>query len=127
MEEKYWLALIKSDNNYYVMANRDKSIASEPTKEKFLDYFTSGYSLAQHRGIQGATASNLHNFTFNPRIIKMSLSEIENELFDLEKGIEFKIYRYSFGSMPLLKCDSKKDISKIFNKGSIPNFPLPGI
>lgn len=122
MEEKYWISLINNEDDYYVLANKDKSIASKNTEEDMLDFFSLAYLVSQKTGINGNISAYLHNSIFNPSVVNLSMKEIE-ELFDLKSGIEYSVKHYPFGNMPLLKCNSKKDISKIFSNGKSPKLP----
>lgn len=127
MLEKYWIALVKENNEYYALAGKDKSLTVRDSEEKYLNDIACEYSLAQLRGIQGITSLFLHNLTFEMRVVQLSMNEIEKGIFDLKKGVEFAVHGYSFGSMPLLKCNGKKDISKLFKEGKKPRFKLEGM
>lgn len=130
MKEKLYFGIIKHENAFYALATNDKSqgypLIFQKTEEDMLNEFTKNYDAknllnsestpATLGGISSAVL--IHNSTYNPKVLGMTLEDMTKELFDEKKGIHVKDFgRYVAG----LECNGPGDIAKLYENGKSPN------
>jgi hypothetical protein len=122
--KKYAIAMIKYNKEYYVMSSEQGEITTRDTaKEMQLEYSAINMQYMR-RGGGAATAAVLHNGTFEPRFLEMTLKDMGEKLFDLKTGIKVYNVRADYGGFKGLKCNSSKNLEDIFNSGLEPNLNL---
>jgi len=117
-DKKYWIALMKADNNYYVLSSKDGTVNMRNTKKGMVKEFENLYKYSSNT----SASVILNNLQFEPSIIGMPLKKIEEEFFDLKKGTRVNRISSPSGSFYGLGCNGeKKNIEKIFDEGEKPN------
>ena len=113
MDGKYWFALAKCEENYYLLCNEKGQVNFRKTKKEMLEAFKIKYMKAN------PTSAILNNIQFEPSIINLFTKEIEEKLFDLKEGVKINHISSPLGSFYGLGCNrNKKNIEKLFDEGT---------
>ncbi|MCR4327177.1 MAG: hypothetical protein NUV46_01185 [Nanoarchaeota archaeon] len=113
MKKEYWIALIKSGGNYYVLSSKEGEVNVRNTEKERIEEF--------HKKYNGndSIAGIINNIQFQPSIIQMSIEEMGGKLFDLDEGVRVNKVSSVSGSFYGIGCNrDKKNIEMIFEKGT---------
>lgn len=113
MEEEYYIVLMKSSDNYYALSSKEGGINVRKSEKEMIDEIKKKYNG------NNTIAVLLNNIQFQPSIIKMSLTDMGEKLFDLKEGTRVSEVSSPNGRFYGLKCNrNHKNIEKIFESGT---------
>jgi hypothetical protein len=124
MSEKYWITLMKSENKFYVLCSEKGELTVRNSQKEMLKELTAKYALHNGQSLGVKVSTFLHNNFFQPSVIGMTLEEMSEKLFDLQKGTNVYKLSAQFGNFLGLYCNSEKNIETIFIDGAKPKLGL---
>lgn len=86
MDEKIYISIIKSNDNYYIKLNRSSAVEAFKTETEGVRFFEDGYNRHIQSGAEGAASACLNNMFFSPSIVCVEgLKEIKKIVGDHPK------------------------------------------
>lgn len=121
---KFWVAMLKIDEKYYVVAdNSGKAVNAFKNEKESINFFDYAYLKSNSSNISGYGSSLINALNTQPKIIEADLELLSTKLFDEKEGIKVYSLGTKAGFLNGFECNrNKTDVEKIYSSGKSPTY-----